>query len=128
MAAVVSCKETSSFVCSSPQSVTSGGISISVIPAGVKGITGGAGSLTLVPNPNAGTFTIKGSVRSSADNKLEIVITDMLGQTVYRRDAKASNGLVNEQLNIAGIAPNGNYMVSVTSGDGRTVFHLVIDK
>ena len=126
--AVVSCKETSSFVCSSPQSVTSGGISISVIPAGVKGITGAAGSLTLVPNPNAGTFTIKGSVRSSAGSKLEIVITDMLGQTVYRTEAKTSNGLVNEQLNIAGIVPNGNYMVSVTSGDGRTVFHLVIDK
>ncbi len=124
---IVSCKETSSFACSNPQSVTSGGISISVVAVGIP-VVGGLSTFTLLPNPNAGSFVIKGSLRSSADDKLNIVVTNMLGQTVYTRALTSSKGNVNERLEIGDLVPSGMYLVSVTSGDGRIVFHVAIDK
>ncbi len=125
---MVSCKETSSFACSTPNTVTSGGISVSVAAAGVAQVGNGINSLTLSPNPSGGSFTIKGSLRSGADEHVDIAVTDMLGQTVYKETAAVSNGKVNAQLNLSSIVPNGIYLVSVTAGEGHVVFHVVIDK
>ena len=125
---MVSCKETSSFACSTPNSVTSGGISVSVAATGVAQLGNGINSLTLLPNPNGGSFTIKGALASAADDHVDIVVTDMLGQTVYREKSAINNGKVNAQLNLSSIVPNGMYLVSVTAGEGHVVFHVVIDK
>jgi Zn-dependent metalloprotease len=124
---IVNCRETSSFVCSEPNSVTSGGISVAVGATGVPQVSG-ISSFTLLPNPNAGSFTIKGSLLSAGDQNASIVITDMLGQTVYSKTITASNGKINQQIDLGNTIANGMYLVSITSGDGHTVFHVVIDK
>ena len=124
---IVNCREMSSFVCSEPNVVTSGGILVSVAPTGVQQVSG-ISSFTLLPNPNAGSFTIKGSLLSAGDQNATVAITDMLGQTVYTRTVAASNGKINQQINLGNTIANGMYLVSITSGDGHVVFHVVIDK
>ncbi len=124
---IVNCRETSSFVCSDPNTVTSGGISVSVAATGIQQVAG-ISSFTLLPNPNAGSFTIKGYLLTSGDQNAEIAITDMLGQTIYTRSIAASNGKINQQVNLGNTIANGMYLVSITSGDGHVVFHVVIDK
>ena len=122
----VSCEETSSFVCSEPHSIMSGGISVSVVAAGIHQ-PGGLSTLTLLPNPNAGSFTIKGSLASATD-KVDVVVTDMLGQTIFTKKVMISSGVINEQVALPHSTPAGMYLVSVTSGDGRAVFHVVVER
>ncbi len=124
---IVSCQETSSFACSDPQTIMSGGISISVIQVGV-GEAGKQNMITLQPNPNAGSFTIKGGLASQIDGKEQIVVTDMLGKVVYKKKILTNNGNINEQVTLSNSVPAGMYLVSVTSGEGRVIFHVVIDR
>ena len=125
---IVNCGETSNFICSEPRFIFSGGISITVLPNSVKQIGTNTGNFTLVPNPNNGEFTIKGSLVSPSDDRVNIVITNVLGQSVYKKTVFANNGNVNEQINEAGMLATGTYQVSITSGEGRVVFHIVIEK
>ena len=125
---IVSCLETSSFACAEPYSVMSGGISVSVLPSGVAQVGNGAGSFTLLPNPNAGSFTIKGSLGRPANDEVNIVVTDMLGQAIYKRTTTASNGKVNEQVTLPGTLAQGMYLVSITSGGQHVVFHVSVEK
>ncbi len=123
---IVNCEETSSFVCSDPRSIISGGSSVQVIPAGISEV-GGVNTFTLMPNPNAGSFTIEGALKSQSDN-VNIAVTNMLGQTIYKKTAVANNGKVHEQIKLEKSVPSGMYLVTVTSGESRVVFHVVIDK
>ncbi len=123
---VVSCLETSSFVCSSPGSIMSGGISVSVT-SGVQSVAANTSKFTLLPNPNNGDFTINGS-QVGADENVNIVVTDLLGQTVYTKAVSAKGGNVNEHISLGRTLARGTYLVSVTSGNTHTVFHIVIDK
>ena len=124
---IVSCLETSNFLCSEPHSVMSGGISISVLPNSVPQIES-INNFTLQPNPNAGSFTIKGSLSMPSDSKVDIVITDMLGQTIYKNTSYTNNGKVNELVTLPNSISNGMYLVNITSGGGHIVFHVSIDK
>ncbi len=124
---IVSCEETSSFLCSSPHSVFSGGISIIVRPSGITQVGLNATKLLLEPNPNKGAFTIKGLLRTYADEQVDIVVTNVLGQTVYKNTATAANGALDEHISLSGSLPSGTYLVSVASGYDYVVFHVLIE-
>ena len=123
---IVNCEETSSFVCSDPRTILSGGISVQVIPAGISEV-GGLNTFTLMPNPNEGSFTIQGVLKSQSDN-VNIAVTNMLGQTIFKKTAVAKNGKIYELVILEKSIPSGMYLVTVTSGESRAVFHVVIDK
>lgn len=125
---IVNCMETSSYLCSDPYSIFSGGITITVQPNTVRPIGMNNGNFTLVPNPNNGTFIIKGALRSTSDDKVNITITNVLGQAVYKKTTFAKNGNVNEQIMLSNMLSAGTYQVSVTSGEDHVVFHVVVEK
>jgi len=125
---IVSCLETSSFICSEPHQVMSGGIMVSVGPNGVQQLAGSASDFTLVPNPNNGSFTIKGSVRFPVDDKVTISVVNMLGQAVYEKTSSAVGGNVNEIITLNNSIPRGVYIVSMTSGGDHVVFHVIVDR
>ena len=125
---IVNCEETSSFLCSNPQSIFSGGLSIHVLPSGVTQPGTFANNFILRPNPNNGDFTISGTIRNPGDEKVNVEITDVLGQIVYEETTNAVNGNVNERISLARTFARGMYMVSVTSGEDHVVFHVLIDK
>ena len=83
--------------------------------------------IEVIPNPSRGTFTIKGTV-GSIDEDVHIVITDMLGQEVYRTAATARNGVLNEPVRLAASVANGMYLVNVITNAGSRVFHVVIEQ
>ena len=84
-------------------------------------------AFTLQPNPNKGEFTISGTA-VQGDEQLNIVVTDVLGQTVYTGNTTAQNGSVNAHVALANTVANGMYLVSLTSGSDRVVFHVVINR
>ena len=90
--------------------------------------TGQLTDLKIFPNPNGGTFTITGIMNDPADDRVKIVITDIVGQTVYSKVAETHNGVLNERIILAGSLAGGTYLINVTSGQVHAVFHVVIDK
>jgi hypothetical protein len=124
---IVNCAETSSFLCSEPPFILSGGITVSVVASGVQQVGNNTGNFTLVPNPNSGQFTVKGNV-AGADSKVFIQVTNVLGQSVYKKTVQANNGAINEQITLDKSVAAGTYQVSVTSGEDNVVFHVVVEK
>ena len=124
----ISCMVTSNGVCtiSAHQWVY-----IKVTSVGVPAITGGS-DISILPNPNKGTFTIKGSLGNTVpiaigNEEVTLELTDMLGQVVYKDKLTAKGGKLNEQIKLSEIA-NGMYILSLRSEAGIKVFHLVIEQ
>ncbi len=98
---------------------------VDTVTLGIHNLQDG-GELGLLPNPNTGTFTIKGTV--TGDNDLEVMVTDMLGQVIYERKVATQNGKVNEQILLSNTLANGMYLLNARSGGESKVFHFVVEK
>ena len=93
---------------------------------GVSQATTGS-DIRVVPNPNTGTFTIKGTTGTTANDEIALEVTNMLGQVVYSGKTTAQNGVINEVLALNNLA-NGMYLLNVHSGTETNVFHFVIEQ
>jgi hypothetical protein len=100
---------------------------ITIAPLGVHQ-AGLGGDLMLLPNPNKGEFTIRGTLGTTADQELTAEITDMLGQVVYRGKMMSKRGRVEERIQLSNTLANGMYMLNLHSESGSKVFHFVMEQ
>ena len=101
---------------------------VSVSNVGVKVVTAGSDDIMLVPNPNQGTFTIRGTLGSTVAQEVTLEITDMLGQAIYTGKVAVHNGAVNEQIHLGENIANGMYLLNLRTEEGNKVFHMVIEQ
>ncbi len=81
----------------------------------------------LSPNPNRGTFTIKGKVGTGKDAEVTYEITNMLGQLIYNNKTVANSGIINNEIHLTGLFANGMYILTLRSGNERKTFQFVIE-
>ena len=81
--------------------------------------------VSIYPNPNNGAFTIKGNI-DNTDEEVGIIITDLLGQEVYRTNTIAHKGVLSTEVQLSKSVANGMYLVSINTTGGVRVFHMVI--
>jgi uncharacterized protein YjdB len=103
-------------------------LAVNLRTVGVNTVTANASDIKVLPNPSKGEFTIKGTLGTTADEDVNIEITDMLGQVVYKDKITALNGNINTPIHLSGSLANGMYIVSLRSGAENKVFHLVIEQ
>ncbi len=103
-------------------------IHMHVASTGVHQVASGSGKIQLVPNPNKGIFTVKGTLASTGDEEVTIEITNTLGQIVYSNKAIAHAGAVNEKIQLNSSLANGMYILSLHSSTQDNVFHFVIEQ
>ncbi len=125
---MIKCSVTSSDICATPATGFSVGYKVRVGGTGVKVVLNEAGNFSLVPNPTAGVFTISGELKSAVDDRVGIVVTNMLGQVVYKTVDIAENGNLDKKVALGSDIANGTYLVTVTSGEDHAVFHLVLNR
>jgi len=87
-----------------------------------------ASDIRVMPNPNKGAFTVKGSLGTTLDEEVTLEITNMLGQVVYKNKVMAQGGMINEQVQLSNTLANGMYLLNVRSGSETSVFHFVIEQ
>jgi uncharacterized protein YjdB len=121
----VACEVTSSGLC---EMTTHAWIYLNVSAEGVTPLPQGAGELSVLPNPNKGAFTIKGSLGTTNDEEVSLEITNLLGQVVYKNKVLAKNGVVNQDITLSKQLANGMYMLSVHSDEVNKVFHVVVEQ
>jgi len=84
------------------------------------------GNVLLIPNPNSGKFVLVGNVGSLSNAPMSIEVTNMLGQVVYRSEATANGGELNERIELNNTLANGMYLLNLSTGSDRKVFHFVV--
>ena len=94
---------------------------------GAQQATATTTDIVVVPNPNKGTFSVKGSMGVTSDEAVTMQISNMLGQVVYNNKTIAHNGRINEQVQLGNMAA-GMYLLSVRSAAGTNVYHIVIEQ
>jgi len=108
--------------------LTDNSVIITVYGVGVTQVASLVGDLRLIPNPNKGIFTVKGSLGATVDQEVSIEITDMLGQVIYRNNLTAKSGAINEPIQLSSTLANGMYMLNLRSANEHKVFHFVIEQ
>jgi len=117
----ISVELVSNYKCPQPAAAVSNGIVVKVLTT--VGSMNGVNELTLYPNPNNGSFTLKGKV--TFGKALSIEVTNALGQLVYRNVARTDNGVLHEELTLPQIA-TGVYMLKLVGDDGITVMRFSV--
>lgn len=118
----VTCVVTSTDLC---QLSTFNSLIVMVIPEGVKNIVSTA-EIILSPNPNNGTFTLKGNTGNVTDNDASVEITNMLGEAVYKTNLTLQNGTIDALIQPDIVLPKGVYLLSLRTGESNTVFRFVV--
>ena len=101
---------------------------INEYPAGVTPVSIGTSDIHLFPNPNSGTFTLKGNWSISDNTNADVEITDMLGQVVYKGTVATRQGQMNEQIAPATTLASGVYLLNLHRGMENKVFHFVVEQ
>ena len=101
-----------------------------VVSTGVTNVvvTAIPASVSLVPNPNKGTFVVKGTVGSVSDEAVTLEVTDVLGQVIYKTKVTALGGKLNETITLSSTLANGMYILNVQSGTENKSLHFVIEQ
>jgi lysophospholipase L1-like esterase/uncharacterized protein YjdB len=121
----VSCMVTGSGICGQHSASQ---VIILLNTTGIAQTTTDAGNITVLPNPNKGYFTVKGTLGSSLDQEVVFELTDMLGQVVYKSKTIVPGGLLNAQVQLSNTLANGMYLLTVVSGSDHKLFHIVLEQ
>ena len=94
---------------------SSGQAVVTLTNVGVKTITA-ASDVRLVPNPNKGLFTVKGTLGTVSNEEVSVEVTDMLGQVIYKDKVMAHGGAINEKIQLSNTIANGMYIQIQSTG------------
>jgi len=122
----VSCSVTASGPCGGL--TTSKSVIVSLIGVSVKQISASGADIRLLPNPNKGSFSLKGTLAAANDQELTAEVTNMLGQVIYTAKVQAVNGIIDQAITLPNTPANGMYLLNLSSGSEHTVFHFVIEQ
>ena len=123
---VVSCQVTAGGAC--PGMVGTNSVTVHIIGVGVNPVTISEADIRLIPNPNSGTFTIKGNTGSVTSEEVSLEITDMVGQVIYNSKVMTHNGDINERIQLNNTVANGMYLLNIRTTTGNKVFHIVVEQ
>jgi uncharacterized protein YjdB len=84
--------------------------------------------IQIVPNPNNGIFTIKGSLSSATDEEVSIEVVNMLGRVIYTGTVIAKKGELNQVIQLKKATTNGIYLLNMYSKTENKVFEIVIER
>jgi type IX secretion system substrate protein len=97
--------------------------------ASVSQATTEIGKISLIPDPNNGTFTVFGNLsampKSSAIN---IEVIDISGSVIYKNIVQSTNGDINQNITLDSNIPNGTYTVKIYSGDASQTLRFILSK
>jgi len=87
------------------------------------------GSLSIIPNPNNGDFTISGTLQHAVNgSEVKIEVTDLLGKTIYTDVASIKNSTINKNISLRSNIPNGVYIIRVKNDDATQVLQFTLDR
>src|SRR5690606_16819361 len=109
--------------CAVPNTDTSN-ILVVNIKTGIAGI-GTEDGLGIYPNPNAGSFVVKGTVEAGP---VQLQVVNAIGQVVYNYTPVVKNGQLNEQVQLGSEVANGVYLLRIVGNDANEQLKFVLQR
>jgi len=122
----VACKVLSSGPCGGVYSY--GSLVIDITGVGVANAPVKDMDIRVIPNPSNGTFSVKGLMGDNLSGMVEMNVTNMLGQVVYKTTVKSQRGSIDEQVKLDNSLSNGIYLLNIVSGDTNKVIPVTISR
>ncbi len=85
-----------------------------------------AENMSIFPNPNTGTFTIRGSFETTGDVYAEVTGVD--GKLIYMDKVDVNNGQINKEIILDNALASGMYLLRLQSVNFIDVIHFIISK
>ncbi|HXS35951.1 MAG TPA: T9SS type A sorting domain-containing protein [Flavipsychrobacter sp.] len=117
----------SNAMCAMPDTAMSNAIRIGIIPTDVYSLDNGS-NIALYPNPNNGSFIIKGAIQNSTNDKTSIEIVNIVGQTIYNDIALSQNGIINKRIDLSSNIPNGLYVLRLKTGENHIIMRFTLQR
>ena len=124
----VTCVLTGSLPCTLPATDTSAPLIIKISNLAVANTINAGSAFTLLPNPNNGSFTLKGTFNNTSTSEIKTEVINMLGQTVCTGTTATTNGIINEHIALGGQLPNGLYQLHIISGNRSETIPFIVGK
>jgi hypothetical protein len=102
-------------------------VRIHVYELAVNEFNSGLADIAVVPNPNKGTFIIRGTIASVNNEEVAIEMINMMGQAIYSKALQTRNGVIDERIILDNNIANGVYLLSIRKGGDSRIFHVVIE-
>ena len=100
---------------------------LAVAPAAVANVNSIISDIRLVPNPNAGVFTVEGFI-SSTNADLTYEVTNVIGQSVYKETENVIGGKVKKPISLDNSLPNGVYVLHIVSDNSSQVIKFTVNR
>jgi hypothetical protein len=78
----------------------------------------------LIPNPNNGTFILKGTLTNQTDREVIIEVMNTVGQVIYNSKITATGNELSEHIAL-GDVPAGMYILSLKAGTEKKLIRFV---
>ncbi|MCW3123643.1 MAG: hypothetical protein JWQ38_3135 [Flavipsychrobacter sp.] len=122
----ISLELTSTMLCSVPNYSTSEPI-IANTNVGVANLATTIDNVELFPNPNNGSFSVKGDYYSTTAKNLSIDVLNPLGQVVYTTNTVPQNNTINKTISLNNI-PDGVYMLRISDNEHTKTLRFTINR
>lgn len=84
--------------------------------------------LTLLPNPNTGSFVLRGNGLLVNADPIPFSVLDVIGQVVYKGYLQVKDGRVEQEVVLGADLANGMYLLQTDIAGDRKVFHFVLKR
>ena len=89
----------------------------------------GDATISVIPNPNTGAFTLSGSMLSSAaSTEVKIEVLDVTGKVVFSDAATVDQGTMNKKIALDPSVANGVYLIKVKNADVNKVLRFTLNR
>lgn len=85
-------------------------------------------SVHLSPNPNSGSFYVRGTISGSNATKAEITVTDLLGRQIFAQQVTTTANKLDTQINLDPSLATGVYLLTVKYSGGVHVLRFHVNK
>jgi hypothetical protein len=119
----ITLKVTSNMQCTVPDSFAISNALVAESNVGVTHISAALTNIGLFPNPNSGTFTIKGTLET--DGEVGYQVTNLLGQVITSGSITPYNNALEKTISLGNMA-DGIYLLQLTQSGQDKIFRFSV--
>ncbi|PZF72561.1 GEVED domain-containing protein [Taibaiella soli] len=110
-------------------SSTSNVLNIQVLSnTSVAHVDGNEDAVSIFPNPNDGSFRIKGKIEDKNSRSLSLMLFNAIGQCVYKEQTSVANGNLDQMIHLPVTISTGLYQLKIVSDHSACSLKLAVYK
>lgn len=96
------------------------------LPSSVANVSPEFENIELFPNPNNGSFTVKGLLENINDGNVSVEVTNAIGQVIYSGNTAVTNRQLDQSVQLKNL-PTGVYILRLNKDGMGKVFRFMVE-